>query len=87
VWYDCPSLRWLWAGKEAVIKVLGNAGAKLKSAGSSLVEIELIRDADGSVKTTLHGYAAEEAARVGVNTVKISLTYADDFAVAAAVSM
>jgi fatty acid synthase subunit beta len=76
----------LWAGKEAVVKVLGNSGAKLKSAGSSLQEIELTRAEDGTVSVKFHGYAAEEAARVGVSVVNISLSYADNLAVAAAVA-
>merc|ERR1719503_412247 len=43
----------LWAGKEAVVKVLGNSGANLKSAGSSLQEIELHRTSDGTVSVEL----------------------------------
>jgi len=76
----------LWAGKEAVVKVLGNAGAKLKSAGASLEDVELSRASDGTVSVKLHGYAAEEAARVGVSNLKVSLSYADNMALAAAVS-
>lgn len=76
----------LWAGKEAVVKVLGNAGAQLKSAGSSLRDIELIRTEKGSVTCQFHGFAAEEAARVGVHTVVLSISYADNLAVAAAVA-
>jgi len=76
----------LWAGKEAVVKVLGNSGAKLKSAGTSLQEIELNRAEDGTVSVKLHGYAKEEAARVGITSLNISLSYADNLAVAAAVS-
>lgn len=74
----------LWAGKEAVVKVLGNAGARLKSAGSSLQDLELLRNDDGTIVCQFHGAAAQEAARVGVNNVMISLSYADDLAVAAA---
>jgi fatty acid synthase subunit alpha len=76
----------LWAGKEAVVKVLGNAGAKLKSAGASLEDVELSRASDGTVSVKLNGYAAEEAARVGVSNLKVSLSYADNLALAAAVS-
>merc|ERR1719253_263084 len=76
----------LWAGKEAVVKVLGNAGAKLKSAGASLQDVELQRAADGTVSVKLHGYAAEEAARLGLESFRISLSYTDDLAVAAVVS-
>jgi phosphopantetheine--protein transferase-like protein len=50
----------LWAGKEAVVKVLGNAGAKLKSAGASLEDVELSRASDGTVSVKLNGYASEE---------------------------
>mmetsp|Transcript_20510 Transcript_20510/g.35169 ORF Transcript_20510/g.35169 Transcript_20510/m.35169 type:complete len:642 (-) Transcript_20510:116-2041(-) len=76
----------LWAGKEAVVKVLGNAGAKLKTADSPLHEIELNRGEDGAVSVKLHGYASEEAARVGLSKLKVSLSYADNLVVAAAVS-
>jgi len=74
----------LWAGKEAVVKVLGNAGARLKSAGSSLQDLELLRNDDGTIVCQFHGAAAQEAERVGVNNVMISLSYANDLAVAAA---
>eukprot|EP00811_Abedinium_folium_P034406 NODE_728_length_2801_cov_6.858639.p1 GENE.NODE_728_length_2801_cov_6.858639~~NODE_728_length_2801_cov_6.858639.p1 ORF type:complete len:659 (+),score=174.12 NODE_728_length_2801_cov_6.858639:607-2583(+) len=76
----------LWAGKEAVAKALGNSGVTLKSAGASLQDIELLRAADGTVAATLHGHAKEEAARVGVRGLKLSLSYTDDVAVAVAVS-
>jgi len=75
----------LWAGKEAVAKVLGNSGVNLKSAGASLRDIELTRS-DGIVSVQLHGYAADEARRVGVGNVKVSLSYTESIAVAAAVS-
>lgn len=76
----------LWAGKEAVAKVLGNAGARLKSAAASLQDVELNRTEDGTVAVRLHGYAAEEANRVGISNLRVSLSYADNLAVAAAVS-
>jgi len=76
----------LWAGKEAVVKVLGNAGAELKSAGSALQDIELLRNQDGTIVCHFHGYAAEEAARLGVHKVMVSLSYAENLAVAAAVA-
>jgi len=76
----------LWAGKEAVVKLLGNAGATLKSAGSAMHEVELLRSEAGTVVCHFHGFAAEEAARVGVQEVMVSLSYADDMAVAAAVA-
>jgi len=76
----------LWAGKKAVVKVLGNAGATLKSAGSAMQEVELVRSESGAVVCQFHGFAAEEAARVGVQEVMVSLSYADDMAVAAAVA-
>jgi phosphopantetheine--protein transferase-like protein len=77
----------LWAGKEAVVKALGNSGATLKSAGASLQEVELARAEDGTVSVKLHGYAAQEAARVGIQSFKVSLSYADDLAVAAVVTL
>lgn len=76
----------LWAGKEAVVKVLGNAGAQLQSAGAALKDVELLHNEDGSVSCNFHGRAAEEASRVGVQKVMLSLSYADNLAVAAAVA-
>jgi len=76
----------LWAGKEAVVKVLGNAGAQLKSAGAPLRDLELLRNEDGTITCNFHGEVADEAARIGVNNVLISLSYAENLAVAAAVA-
>jgi fatty acid synthase subunit beta len=80
------SIAGLWAGKEAVVKALGNAGASLRSADAPLAEVELERQTDGSVRVCLHGDAAKEASRVGVDTVMVSLSYADGLAVAVAVA-
>jgi len=76
----------LWAGKEAVVKVLGNAGAQLKSAGAALRDLELLRNEDGTITCHFHGDVAAEAARICVHDVKISLSYAENLAVAAAVA-
>jgi fatty acid synthase subunit alpha len=78
------SLAGLWAGKEAVVKALGNAGAHLKAADAPLAEVELERQADGAVHVHLHADAAKEASRVGVDKVMVSLSYADGLAVAVA---
>jgi len=78
------SLAGLWAGKEAVVKALGNAGARLRSAGAPLADVELERQADGGVHVHLHGDAATEASRIGVEKVFVSLSYADGLAVAVA---
>jgi len=78
------ALAGLWAGKEAVVKALGNAGARLRSAGAPLAEVELERQADGAVHVHLHGDAAKEASRIGVDSVFVSLSYADGLAVAVA---
>merc|ERR1712054_561667 len=74
----------LWAGKEAVVKARGNAGASLRSADAPLAEVELERQADGAVHVHLHGNAAKEASRVSVDKVMVSLSYADGLAVAVA---
>jgi len=74
-----------WAGKEAVVKALGNSGARLKGAGAALQEIELLTNDDGTISVKLHGYAASEAQRVGIARVQVSLSYAENLAVAAAV--
>jgi len=77
----------LWAGKEAVVKALGNAGASLRSADAPLAEIELERQTDGAVHVHFHGDAAKEASRIGVDKVMVSLSYADGLAVAVAAAM
>jgi len=47
----------------------------------------LERQTDGAVHVHLHGDAAKEASRVGVDKVMVSLSYADGLAVAVAAAM
>lgn len=74
-----------WAVKESVAKALGNAGADLASAQHPLADIELCRDANGSLKVQFHGRAQAEAAKVGAREVHVSLSYAQGVAYAVAI--
>ncbi|PSN67417.1 hypothetical protein BS50DRAFT_574116 [Corynespora cassiicola Philippines] len=72
-----------WSAKEAVFKSLGVKG---QGAGAALKDIEIVNDEAGAPTVQLHGSAAEEAKRVGVKTVNISISHSDDQAVAVAVA-
>ena len=70
-----------WAAKEAVAKALGTG----IGAGASLVEIEVVRAANGQPLIQLHGAAAATAAKMGVVEVRVSLTHTEHYAAAFAV--
>lgn len=74
-----------WAVKEAVVKALGNAGAALGSADQSLCDVEVRRQDGGSLRVELHKAALAAAEKVGAREVRVSLTYAQGVAYAAAV--
>merc|ERR1712066_230534 len=82
------SVAGLWSGKEAVVKALGSmAGGGLRGGGASLVDIVIRRpQTDGPVVVELFGDAKKLAERVGVKSVSLTLTYTEEFAVAAAVA-
>jgi len=75
----------LWAAKEAVVKALGNAGAALRGADEPLLDIGLRRLQGGSLRVELRGRAREAAEHLGVREARVSLTYADGIAFAAAI--
>ncbi|KAF1953560.1 fatty acid synthase subunit alpha reductase [Byssothecium circinans] len=72
-----------WTAKEAVFKSLG---VKSQGAGAALKDIEITSDANGAPSVKLHGIAEQEAKRVGVKKVSISISHSDDQAVAVAVA-
>jgi len=75
----------LWAAKEAVIKALGNAGAVLRGADEPLLDVGLHRLPGGSLRVELQGRARDAAEQLGVREARVSLTYADCVAFAAAI--
>jgi fatty acid synthase subunit alpha len=75
----------LWAAKEAVVKALGNAGLTLGGASDPLIDIELCRKENGSLGVQLHGKVMEATQGLQITEVRVSLSYADGVAYAAAV--
>mmetsp|Transcript_45075 Transcript_45075/g.140097 ORF Transcript_45075/g.140097 Transcript_45075/m.140097 type:complete len:565 (-) Transcript_45075:685-2379(-) len=75
----------LWAAKEAVVKALGNAGAALRGAEEPLLDVGLRRLPGGSLRVELRGRARDAAEQLGVREARVSLTYAEGTAFAAAV--
>lgn len=76
-----PSLAARFAGKEAVMKVLGT-GAK----GVGWREIEILADAQGKPLVQLHGKAKEKAEDLNFSELSISLSDTKQYAVAAAIA-
>ncbi|KAH7138994.1 hypothetical protein B0J11DRAFT_501178 [Dendryphion nanum] len=72
-----------WSAKEAVFKSLGVKG---KGAGAGLKDIEIVNDETGAPTVKLYGFAEQEANRVGVKNISISISHSDDQAVAVAVA-
>ncbi|KAF1921272.1 hypothetical protein BDU57DRAFT_510005 [Ampelomyces quisqualis] len=72
-----------WSAKEAVFKSLGVKG---KGAGAALKDIEIINDETGAPQVQLHGQAQEEANRVGVKKISISISHSEDQAVSVAIA-
>jgi holo-[acyl-carrier protein] synthase len=63
-----------FAAKEAVIKALGHAG------DVDWRSVEVVRTDSGRPQIALHGAAAEEARRCGVEQLAVSLTHHGDLA-------
>lgn len=70
-----------FAAKEAAIKALPGAGE-----GVALTQIEVVRDADGSVSLRLTDRAAELFAASGATEIAVSLTHEGEFAAAVVVT-
>jgi len=72
-----------WAAKEAVAKAFGcGIGGE-----ASLVEIEVIRAANGTPGIKLHGTTAATAAALGVQELTVSLTHTEHYAAAMVVAV
>ncbi|KAJ5056902.1 hypothetical protein J3E74DRAFT_467806 [Bipolaris maydis] len=72
-----------WSAKEAVFKSLGVKG---DGAGAPLKDIEIVNDESGAPSVQLYGKADEEAKRVGVKNINISISHSDDQAVSVAIA-
>ncbi len=66
-----------FAGKEAVVKAMGTGFCGIMPS-----EIEILREPDGAPCVCLSGRAAEQAERLGVSRVHISLTDTEELAMA-----
>jgi len=75
-----PALAARFAGKEAVMKVLGT-GTK----GVGWQEIEILADARGKPLVQLYGKARERAKKLNLTEFSISLSDTKQYAVAAAI--
>ncbi len=72
-----------FAAKEAVAKALGTGiGAQL-----TWRDIEVLRAEEGAPSIQLHGTGAETAKRLGVQSVLISISHSEHYAVANAVAV
>jgi holo-[acyl-carrier protein] synthase len=74
------SLASRFAGKEAVIKVLGEGGE-----GIAWREIEILTGDDGRPSVRLYGRALNKAAELNLKEVSISLSDSKEYAVAVAI--
>ncbi|KAG9206817.1 3-oxoacyl-[acyl-carrier-protein] synthase [Epicoccum nigrum] len=72
-----------WSAKEAVFKSLGVKG---QGAGAALKDIEIGNDETGAPIVQLSGHAEEEAKRVGVKSINISISHSDEQAVSVAIA-
>jgi len=80
-----------WAAKEAVVKAKMNLfpqGEKLsKGGGAPLIDIEILPGSTGAPRVIQHGFAAENALKLGVSEIKVSISHSGEYAVAAAVAI
>lgn len=72
-----------WSAKEAVFKAMG---VKSQGGGAALKDIEIVNDDNGAPGVQFHGRAAEEAKRVGVRDVSLSISHSDNQAIAVAMA-
>lgn len=70
-----------FAGKEAVFKCLGISPQRVLFS-----EIEILDDENGAPHVTLYGSLRSQAQERGIDSIHISLSYDEDYAVAYAVA-
>jgi len=71
-----------FAAKEAVSKALGVGVRMMARDGINWREAEIVGDARGKPLVRLHGHAAERAAELGLSEWAVSLSHAQDHAIA-----
>jgi len=76
-----PSLAARFAGKEAVMKLLGSG-----ATGVGWREIEVLANPAGKPVLNLYGRAQSRARRLGLKDIALSLAHCREYAVASAVS-
>ena len=74
------SLAARFAGKEAVMKLLGT-----ERIGASWQDIETLAHPSGKPSIKLYGRAKKEADRLGIKEIDISLAHSRDYAIATAI--
>ena len=76
------SLAAVFAAKEAVMKVLGTG-----SRGVAWREVEILHHRSGKPYATLLGRAREEAAKLGITEIDISMSHSRAYATAMAIGV
>ncbi len=76
------SLAACFAGKEAVMKVLGTG-----NRGVAWREIEMLHHRSGKPYVRLHGRAIKEAEKLGIEEIDISLSHSREYATATAIGI
>ena len=69
-----------WAVKEAVVKIFGTGFGKVQPA-----DIEVLRNEKGAPYVNLLGAAAEEADRLGIRRIHVSISHTKDLVSAVAI--
>lgn len=69
-----------FAAKEAAAKALGTG---ICTKGIGFLSFEVVRDEEGAPKLIFHGNALDEARRIGVISVSLSLSHEKEYAIAA----
>eukprot|EP00127_Corallochytrium_limacisporum_P004434 Clim_evm12s162 gene=Clim_evmTU12s162 len=79
-----------WAAKEAVLKALTSAMSTTanrkvwNSAEAPLLDFEIVPSVSGAPTVQLHGYALDVFNTSGFASIKVSISYSDDIAIAQA---
>ena len=88
--FPAASFAGKWAAKEAVIKAISSASdgkEKLwKGAGAPLKDIEVTNSVGGAPEVTLNGHAEAVFKRLGLTSIKVSISHTDKYALAQAVA-
>ena len=75
-----PSLAARFAGKEAIVKTLGTP----KDRGFRWKEIEILSEPSGKPTVHLYGKAQNQATKLGLSDIAISLSHSREYAIALA---